>query len=469
MQAVFYTISKRRNSTKRPASGTTYDVVIKESSGVVRPRIMLKWSGTGSPAAFNMAYISAFGRYYWVDEWTYADRCWTASLHTDVLATAKTEIGAASKYVLRAASDYNTNVPDRKYMPIFPCRTQNHTVTGIAWASTFDNGRFVVGIVGQGNTFNAGGTGYVVLTGTQLQTIYNKCFTETTNTWVNATVPATVEEALNQFGENFFKSVQVPSQFISSICWVPFIPTTTGTTTVMLGNINTGVAGGALSDPLYTDTFSVNIPWNDNGDDAYMYAAPYAQYRLHIPPFPDLELDGAKLFNKTLTGYIRTDVTSGLAHLEVGTSGTTFASLGANLGITISLAGNTVDYFGAVKGTAQGVGNVVGNVLSGNIAGAITGGVAAVGDVYEAMQPKATQGGYSGGLGAIKANKVLTRTLYTVPDRDNTEFGRPLCKIKTINTLAGFIICGDGEIAAPLTDGELAEIEAYLTGGFFYE
>lgn len=469
MTVYFYTFSKRVNSTKQPTGGTTYTCVIKDGSGVVRPRIALQWSGTGSPAAFNYAYIADFGRYYFIDEWTFVDRQWIASMHSDVLASAKSQIGSATKYVLRAASTYDPNVVDRMYPPIMPCRTQTHLVTGIAWATSFDYGRFVVGITGQGNTFNAGGTGFVVLTGSQLQDIIDKCFTETNNTWSNAPVPIDVETAINQFGENFFKSVQQPSQFISSVVWLPFTPTTTGTVTVHLGNVNTGIVGGALSNPIHTDNFSCSLPFNDNGADPWMYLSPFARYTLHIPPFPDLELDAAQIYNKTVQGSIYVDVTNGVAHMEVGTSGVMLASLGACLGIPIQLAGSTVDYFSAVKSTAAGIGGVVGSLLSGNIAGAISGGVSAVGDVYEAMQPKATQGGYSGGLGAIKASKHIVRTLFTVPTKDDTDKGRPLCDNVQLSSLSGFIMCDDGEIAAPLSAGELADINNYLTRGFFYE
>lgn len=469
MNVTFGTVTKRENSTKRMSGGASYDCTLKEGCGVINPRVVLKWQGGGSPAAYNAAYIPAFGRYYWVQEWTYVDRCWVAACKCDVLATARTEIGAANKYVLRAAADYDPNVTDRKYPPIMPCRSSDHLAVGIAWASSLNYGRFVVGIVGQGNTFNAGGTGFVVLTGDQLQAVYNKCFTETADTWDRAAVPASIEEAINQFGENFFKSVQNPAQFISSVCWVPFMPSTGGSTEVVLGPVKTGVFGATLSDPVHTDNFRVNIPWDDNGDDPWCYMSPFARYTLHIPPFPDLELDGAKIYGKQVQGTIYTDVTCGIAHMEVGVPGTFFASLGANVGVQISLAGSNVDYFGAVKSTMSGVGNVVGGILSGNIAGAITGGVSAVGDVFEAMQPSATQGGYSGGIGALKAEKHISRTLFTVPEKDDTELGRPLCKIKTLSSLPGFIICADGDVEAPLTDGELAEIARFLTGGFFYE
>ena len=99
MNVTFYTFSKRVNSTAQPVSGTDYTVILKEPSSVISPRLDLIWSGTGSPTAFNYAYISDFGRYYWVTNWEYHDRKWTCSLTVDELASWKTEIWSSGKYV----------------------------------------------------------------------------------------------------------------------------------------------------------------------------------------------------------------------------------------------------------------------------------------------------------------------------------------------------------------------------------
>ncbi len=82
----FYTFAKELNSTARPAdAGTSYDVEIKEGSGILRPYIRIKYTG-GSPAVWNYAYIPAFGRYYYVGEWTYNERQWSATLTVDYMA-----------------------------------------------------------------------------------------------------------------------------------------------------------------------------------------------------------------------------------------------------------------------------------------------------------------------------------------------------------------------------------------------
>ena len=55
-------------------------------------------------------------------------------------------------------------------------------------------------------------------------------------------------------------------------------------------------------------------------------------------------------------------------------------------------------------------------------------------------------------------------------DQDLVEHGRPLCRVEKISDLAGgYVLCRDGDIEAPCTDGELDQISQYLTGGFFYE
>lgn len=113
MNVKFYTFSKRVNSTARPTGGTDYTVILKEPSSVISPRLDLIWTGTGSPTAFNYAYIGDFGRYYWVTNWEYQNRKWTASLSVDVLASWKTEIGNSAKYVLRSAADSDPNIIDK--------------------------------------------------------------------------------------------------------------------------------------------------------------------------------------------------------------------------------------------------------------------------------------------------------------------------------------------------------------------
>ena len=64
---------------------------------------------------------------------------------------------------------------------------------------------------------------------------------------------------------------------------------------------------------------------------------------------------------------------------------------------------------------------------------------------------------------------VLVSEFYTQVDNDNTDFGKPLMSTKTLNTLSGFIKCGDGHFSGTCYENERTMINNYLVDGFFYE
>ena len=134
MNVVFATVSKKVNSTLRFTGGTTYDCILKDGCSVVRPRISLKWTGSGAPTAYNVAYIADFGRYYFIDDWTFADRQWSASMHSDVLASAKGQIGSASKLIVRSATKFDNAVSDSLYPSKTNALTYAVNLSGLAFA-----------------------------------------------------------------------------------------------------------------------------------------------------------------------------------------------------------------------------------------------------------------------------------------------------------------------------------------------
>lgn len=56
-----------------------------------------------------------------------------------------------------------------------------------------------------------------------------------------------------------------------------------------------------------------------------------------------------------------------------------------------------------------------------------------------------------------------------IVDGDNTDLGRPLMTTKTINTLSGFIKCGEAHFTSPCLASERDQIEQLMISGFFYE
>ena len=68
----------------------------------------------------------------------------------------------------------------------------------------------------------------------------------------------------------------------------------------------------------------------------------------------------------------------------------------------------------------------------------------------------------------LQAPQLISEFLPIV-NENRSEYGRPLCDIRTINTLSGYIKCGENDLSFNATKTESEEINRYLSEGFFYE
>ena len=118
----FWNFSKKQNSTARPsADPVIINCALKEDSGVSAP--VLEINQPGAYGA-NYCYIPEFSRYYYVTEWTYEKHAvWTCTLVCDILATFRTQIGAATLYVLRSSAASDGSVVDDLYPTKTTCTT----------------------------------------------------------------------------------------------------------------------------------------------------------------------------------------------------------------------------------------------------------------------------------------------------------------------------------------------------------
>ena len=114
----FWTFSKRKNSTSKPTGNAAFtfsNVLLKDECGIISPVIEIYESAAFNPYNLNYAYIDSFHRYYFVSDWVWIVGRWECRLTVDVLASFKTEIGDADKYILRSAHTYNADIIDSFY------------------------------------------------------------------------------------------------------------------------------------------------------------------------------------------------------------------------------------------------------------------------------------------------------------------------------------------------------------------
>lgn len=470
MNVSFYTFSKRINSTAQPTGGASYSCTLKSPSSVTRPSISLVWPGSGNPSAYNYAYIPDYGRYYWVSNWTYGDRQWTADLTVDVLASYKTQIGAASKYVLRSASDKNTNVIDSMW-PAKAGYVMNETSAGssLGWANYGNDsdgkGCFVVTVVGAGNggASNSGVAQYM-MTGSAVQILLENMLNTIDGAWTSLTANDIFEAVKNILLLPFRFTTDL-SQYVRNIMWFPFKFPAGSTSNVYLGLYQCQTLQPEVGSPVYANQGSISLSGiPPAGYDPWEFMAPFASFSFELEPFGVIPLDSSDIIGASLLKYaVKVDSMSGLGLLQLYADDRIITTRTAQIGVAVPFGGTSPNYAGAITAAAALAGAFSDSDMSGERM------IASIGSAVMAASPSGFVGGTSGGGAALIGVPTLHKRVMAHVDTDPVEAGYPLCLVKTINTLSGFVKCRDGDIDAPATSEELAQIESYLTGGFFYE
>lgn len=459
-----YTLSKRDNSTKQPTgSGTQYACILKDGCGILNPTIKIDMGLSSDPSDYNYAYISAFGRYYFIEEWYFEDALWTASMRVDVLATYKSQIGSASLYVLRAAAANNGNIIDTLYPAKTGCSFASDTKTN-PWNTT---GIFVVGIVTQDAAF--GSMDYYVMTAAELRSM---CLALTDPTTI---IDSTYDFDLMDASAGLQLSLVDPMQYIKTCVMLPVAAsdiTNLGTSaTINVYRWPAGTGKKVYPTSRITKTFSFTIQNHPDtaGRGNYVNSKPYTNITLTIPPFGCIDIDSSVTCNaSTLTVDVEVDPITGKGILVVTCNNIVLNRLEAQIGVPISLSSVTRDYIGAASSALGSASGIIGSALSGNVAGAI-GAVSGIGNAIESLMPRANTIGTTGTFAANHGDSRLDFQFFRPVDDDNTHNGRPLCAVRTISTLSGYMLIQDGDVAINGTATEDAKIRSYLETGFYYE
>ena len=461
-----YTLSKRDNSTKQPTgTGTQYNCVLKDGCGILNPSIKLDIGLTSDPSNYNYAYISAFGRYYFIEEWYFEDALWIASMRVDVLATYKTNIGSSSLYILRASGANNGNIIDTLYPAKTGCSFDTTSVSNPWWS----NIAWIGGVVSQ-----AGNMGSLAFYGMSTTAIVDMCTNlldaSTLITQANGFDLADASQALQL-------SLVDPMQYIKSCMALPVsmsdISNIGSMARVYAFNWDTGANGYKILQAPYVDkTFSFSIKKHPDTSSRgnYVNSAPYTNISLTIPPFGVIDIDTSVTCNaSTLTAQVKIDPITGKGILTVQCNGIVLNRVEAQIGVPISLSSVTRDYVGTASGLAGAIGGAVAGGALGGVGGAIIGATSGVGNAINSLMPRASTVGTTGGFASGMGDFRLDHQFFRPVNDDNTHNGRPLCEVRTINTLSGYMLIQDGDVSTNGTATEDAKIRSYLETGFYYE
>lgn len=476
------------------------------------PQILFELDPKKAPK-YNYCYVPAFSRYYFITSWNFITGLWMASCTVDVLASYKSSIEKQTLYVLRSASDFDTYAADTKY-PVLADRSGRVVDAGSMFTSDLSSGCYVVGIVnkstGTGSS-RMGAVQYYVMTPARMEELIRTMFADIDYMGVKA----------SEISKELQAMLINPFQYIVSAMWFPFqISVWSTVVNLPVGWWSMkGVNGYLFTAPYSSFSRSISIPKHPQTESRgkWVNQSPYTTYSLEFWPFGSISLDSAKLVDvSTLTIQVRVDHVSGVGTLRViDENGSLVAASTAQIGVPLQLAQLSVDY-GRLQGTTgvaltaagagaltvseqlpqdkqitlgsmwQGIKRTAAaafsgavDLLSGNrsisdslghVTQTVTQQAAAIGNAANSILADLDVSGSNGGRAAYSFNIYLHMHWSSLADADITHDGRPLCQLRKINTLSGFILCKSGDIAiSTASQGELDLIRAFLEGGFYYE
>lgn len=460
-----YQFNKKVNSTKRPSAGDavgTYNAELKDQCSIITPAIKLN-IGTTAITIPNYVYVPVWDRYYFVTDIQFERGIWTLRLKVDALASWRTSIGSQSLYVTRAAADYDGAIMDTMY-PAKSDSTFTNVIQNSGWETAdLTAGTFVVGVAGQNTTYYTFSYAALQLF---LQYILGSLYAnELAGTW--ASVYSDLEWSAN------------PLQYIVSINWFPFAYTGTAVSTIRVGFVDVPVAAGeVLGSGLVFFSHAMTPPEHPLAatKGEYLNNAPYADYDLFYPPFGQLQLDASVMANSdSLDLLVGVDLRTGLGTLSVLDNTNTILTSWQQAKVALPYQTTQIMTQGTfdLAKTAGWIGSMAPAMATGDVmgtaSGLITGGINAMGDYARGKIPSARTIGSMGGMGSLRGSVALQCEFKNPVDEDNDNRGRPLCQVKTINTLSGYILVSDADIEIAAMEAEQQEIRNYMEGGFFYE
>lgn len=465
MDVIFYSHNKRNNSLKLPTEGTTIPCVLKDSTSLTAPVLELK---TATRPDYNYAYISDFGRYYYVTEWIYDKAIWSCSLAVDVLTSWRSNILNTTAYVEYSSSSYSNNIIDPR-MTSSEEKLYTHWEEPTESAIFSTNGCYILSIIStDANGYN-GACAVYALTQSQLSQF-------------SSTI--TAQGFLDGVWEGLKNIFNNPFDAIVSCRWIPFDYSALSgeEKEIVVVYAGSGVRGKLLTSNFVSSSFGTAIPTRSETKN-YTDVAPFVTGVLYLPFIGTVPID-LNAFYPSNYIYIKTvcDVVTGDIVYTIGQSAEFFVSTySGNCASQIPLSNNMVDSLGMVASS----GGIIGG-LATTVAGIvkkdpslISKGLGAVGlgtygTVRSAEVHTQTNGAISSRVGAhVQKTIELVLIRSAVRDAIGTErkeiIGLPCFRTTLLSTLIGYCQCSGASVSAPATDNELTLINDYLNSGIYIE
>ncbi len=497
MQIDFYNnFYKKDNSTLRPTVGGTGNLtavhtvtgILKEPCSILNPVVSLQDTPVQShiPAVCTYAYIPLFSRYYWVKDWKWENGLWVVYMTVDVLATWKTHIGEQTEYILRTDSttNFNGEISDMTY----PTTTDIDTSI-VQYGSPFtpasvSSGCYIVGIISGEQSNAVGAISYYAMDSTQFGNLKSKLFSDD-NMVIMDIITQGGTQLVQDISQEVLKTLYNPYQYIASSMWFPIaisdlishnIVPSTYVSSIKIGWWDYPLSGYPVTYPMLNlSETGITVPDHPQASTrgSYLNFAPYTRRTLY-GRYGTIPLDTAFFQSgDTITIRYNVDLITGHCRAIVertrGIATDFIIEKRFLLAVPIQIAQVGTDYLGTYA-TAISTGATAGQqAMTLNVGGAISTLATGIYNTIQAQMPQLETDGANGSFLSANINTKMVTIFYKIVDEDIEHRGRPLCELRRIDTLSGFILCAEGDLDLDVYDEERKQIKSFLTSGFFWE
>lgn len=461
----FYNFQKETNSTLQPeplapeTTRVTYSCEARDPLSLAAPVIKVLIP-MDADIDFNYMYVAAFNRYYWITDWEYRDRCWYVSGSVDALATYRNQIGDISAYILRSAHEYDGTIQDNFY-PVKAQWNADLTAIGTPWQyGDRNSGCYSVGIISSG-----GVTNFWLMSRATLEEMMAYILSDDYAAEVLTTLGITAYPEA--------KAIIDPLQYIASVTWLPVALGDTLLTSIKIGYVvkplNVSYANPSVPGS-FTLSFEKPLHPLTSARGAYMNVSPYTRLSIFIPPFGIIDIDtSAAQTAAIIRAVIKVDMCLGNGVLELWAGSDIMLSrVCARVGVPVQLSQVIAPGYGLLSAAGAAAG-IAGDIISGNFGGAASGLASGIGNAITGQIPSANTIGSVGSIDTLTGTPQL-QALFGIPATDDLAHrGRPLCAVRTIRNVPGYLLCADVDIhIAGATSAEMDMIKAYMESGFYY-
>ena len=475
MNVTFYSFTKRENSTAQPGSGVTsktYDCKLKENTSIISPTIEIVKEAAQNYTdllKYNYAYISDFGRYYFVrDVISITNVLIDFVMEVDAMASFKTDIGNANEYVLRAASQYDGDITDNLYPTKGIIHRYANTSTGVPFDNT-DIG-YVIGSINNETTNKFGAVQYYLINSGNLGSMME--YLLGVNLDSSTDLESLIVNLSVEIQNGIAKALSNPTQYLVDSYAIPYASKLDidSSASIKTGYWITPASGNPLLSNFSIDIDSGTIDLGEHPQAStrgnYLNGAPYTRHWLCLGPFGIYPLDANQFINVHQVEYQVSGDQFGNVRCDIKCQGARVDRLFANVKCPFPLAQVSVDAMGALQNAISAAAQVQSYYADDGSQEGVSNGVISF---AKSLLPQVQRSGAQGTMSGIFGNFIAVTECYEVVDDDLAQRGRPLCKVKQISSLSGYILVSDPDVSIPGTAEENSMIKNYMSNGFFYE